>query len=382
MNNIYMEQYLKHHTNFIDQLKIIFPSEETIKVLTEINESDSNDKLVRVQLFSSLLTGDNFDMFIKNKIKVFSHKSPDTQAISESLFGPAFCIKNLLNNQPEEVKKVIWIELQTLCMIGELLKPEELVDNSKVKVLSQLIYASKNVPIEETQLNTVVPPAQAKLSNLEDMLGVQVNEETKIMIQDIVQSFEKVLTNQTSANPLGGIMEIGQQISTKYADKINKGEIELDKIMGSITKTIPGMEDMLGGMMGGMMGGTKNTKPKEKIIIDDNFSTANIDVGSTNTDDSKSFDIGGILRMADKIGVIPGGKELSGNSTNPPDNFSKMFEFIGKLDKAQNKEDAETLKQEMDSFLQKELGVDISALNAQLDQVIQTQTKESEKPDN
>jgi hypothetical protein len=54
------------------------------------------------------------------------------------------------------------------------------------------------------------------------------------MIDDIVESFEKVLTGQSSGNPLSGIMEISQKISVKYADKINKGDIELDKLMDEI----------------------------------------------------------------------------------------------------------------------------------------------------
>ena len=81
--------------------------------------------------------------------------------------------------------------------------------------------------------------------------------------------------------------------NNKLRDSINNGEIELNKLMGSITKTmpnmptngdmpditnIPGMEgigDMMKNMMGSMgpmMGGSnKDKKSEEKIIIDENF---------------------------------------------------------------------------------------------------------------
>jgi hypothetical protein len=361
MNNTYKEQYLKHHNNVIEQLKLIFPSEDTIKTLNMISQTSDEDKLNRGQLFSSSIVGDNFDMFVKNKIKVFSHKNPETQTISESLFGSEFCIKNLLNNQPEEVKNIIWTDLHTLCMIGELLKPEELADGNKIKILNQAIHKAKGLPLIETNKTS----AGVK-NKIEDMLGVTVNDETNSMIDDIVQSFEKILTNQSSDNPLSGVMEISQKISVKYADKINNGEIELDKIMESISKKVPGMEQMMGAMMNG---NNKKSKPKEKVIIDDNFSTANIQVGLNKEPDtkSKSFDIGGMLKMADKFGVIPGGKQGDANNLG----LGKVMELMQKLNTTETQADADALKQEMDSFLQKELGVDVEKLNTQLEQVTQ-----------
>ena len=430
MDNIYKQQYLKEYNNFIEQLKVIFPSEETMEILNVLSQTDDKTKMNNGKLFALLINNENLDLFIKNKIKVFSHKSPDTQKISESLFGPEFSIKNLLNNQPEEVKKVIWISLHTLCLLGEYLNSNESsINNEKIELLNQVILKERGTkqtePTETPQSTNSTSGAQ----KLEDMLGVEVNGETKTMIDDIVSSFEKVLTGQSGGNPFGGIMEISQTISMKYADKINKGEIELDKIMESITKKIPGMDQMMSGMMGGMMGGkSKKAVPKEKILIDENFSTANVEVGLNKEPESKSFDIGGILKMADQFGVIPGGKQKEGASGMPdlgkmmggmmegmsglpgmegmpdlskmmegmsglpgmegmPDlskmmegmsglpgmegmpDLGKMMEMMTKLDKTESNEDTQALKQEMDTYLQKELGVDVDKLNAQLDDV-------------
>jgi len=214
------------------------------------------------------------------------------------------------------------------------------------------------------------------------MLGVKVNNETTSMIDDIVGSFESVLTNQSGGNPLGGIMDISQKISVKYADKINNGDIELDKLMQAITSKVPGMDQM----MGGMMGGSKDkAKPKEKVLIDENFSTASVEVGINKEPESKGMNVSGILKMADQIGVIPGGKQSSKESgiedmMNGIPGIGKVMEMMQKLENTNTQEDAEALKLEMDSFLQSELGVDIEKLNEQLDSTSK-QFKEKNKDD-
>ena len=253
MDNIYIEQYLKFHGNFIKQLKIIFPTEDTIEILNTIDQSSDESKLTNGQLFTSSISGDNLEIFVKNKIKVFSHKNNDTKVISESLFGPDFCIKNLLNNQSEEVKKVIWTNLHTLCMIGEMLKPQEDINKIKIKLLNQVI---SNVNTDDDESNDSTQSSQRKSDikdKLKDILDVDVNPETKDMINDIVESFEQILTDKSSDNQLAKIMEISQKISVKYADKIQSGDIELDKIMKAIFKLVPGMDGMMDGAMGGMM---------------------------------------------------------------------------------------------------------------------------------
>jgi hypothetical protein len=385
----YESDYLKHFDNFIDQLKIIFPSEETLKTLSSIKSCSNEEKIANGQSFCSSIREyssdkeNNFDLFLKSKIKVFSHKSDDTKIISESLFGDKFCLKNLLNNQPEDVKKVIWTKLHTLYMISELLRPVELYDQEKVNRLNQVILASvseegnksnPNPNPSSTSDDSSNPETKAKL---QEMLGVDVNKETTSMIDDIVGSFEKVLTNQSNANPLAGIMEISQNISVKYADKINNGEIELDKLMQAITKKVPGMDQM----MSGMMGGTK-TKAKEKILIDENFSTANINVGMNKEPESQSINIASILKMADQMGVIPGGNQPCGDSggiQGLPD-MGALMKIMGKLESTSTSEEAAALKLEMDTFLQKNLGVDVDKLNEQLDSV--TKQMELNKTEN
>jgi len=364
-SNFYESQYLQMFSHFIEQLKVIFPDEETTKFLCEIDSLSDQDKISRGQNLSLSIDDKNFDLFCYSKIKVFSHKSEKTLAISESLFGNNLYLKNILNNQPDEVKKIIWNNLHTLCFLSELLKPENLQDNERIIKLTKLINTSEESEEEQEACNF----KDDTRKKLQEMLGVNVNNETTSMIDDIVGSFENVLTNQSGGNPLGGIMDISQKISVKYADKINNGEIELDKLMQAITSKVPGMDQM----MGGMMGGSKDkAKTKEKVLIDENFSTASVEVGINKEPESKGMNVSGILKMADQIGVIPGGKQSSKESgmedmMNGIPGIGKVMEMMQKLENTNTQEDAEALKLEMDTFLQTELGVDIDKLNEQLE---------------
>lgn len=383
-NNFFYDKYLSNYNNFVNQLKIIFSGDETQKKLNELFNLPDEKKIARGMLFSESVSDEYFNDFSKSKIKIFSHKSPATQKISESLFGDDFCLKNLLNNQPDEVKTIIWNNLHNILLVTELLKAEEDRNTTRISTLSKLLYKTQPEALhencEQTKTNFSGASSNAK-NKLKDMLGVEVNDETTGMIDDIVSSFESILTGDGSSNPFAGIMDVSQKISVKYADKINKGEIELDKLMKSITSKVPGMESVLGSM-GGMMGNTpsEKSKPKEKIIIDENFSTADIEVGLNKEEEKQSIKFGNVLKIADQFGVIPGGKQsqsgmpdLSGLGGIPGmqdiPNIGKVMEIMQKLEKTETPEEAEALKKEMDLFLQKDLGIDIEKLNKDLDKV-------------
>lgn len=361
MSEIFEGHYLSNFDGFIKQLKVIFSDETVQNNLNTILSLDNAIKLQNGQTFVDTIDDDNFELFVKSKIKVFSHKNEQTKTISESLFGADFCLKNLLNNQTDEVKAIIWYNLHSLFMITELRKPVELRNNAKLSALSKVTAKQKQ---DTPPATTSIPKYNAK-KKLQEMLGVDINKETTGMIDEIVSSFENILSKQSGGNPLSGIMEISQLVSTKYADKINNGEIELDKLMKAISKKVPGMEKM----MEGILSKTPTEKPKEKVVIDENFSTASVPVGEVKEDD-KGFNISGILKMADQFGVIPGGKpkEESNESGDIP-NIGKVMELMKKLESTKTKEEADALKQEMDSFLQKELGVDVEKLNEQLNTV-------------
>jgi hypothetical protein len=369
MSDFFKEQYLTNFNNFIDQLQFIFPDDETKTVLAVLKGMSDETKINNSQTFCNSITGENFDLFLKSKIKVFSHKSPNTLLISESLFGSNFSLKNILNNQPEEVKKIIWLNLHTLNMLAELMKPDDKQNKNNIVALNNLINGKQEI---ETLKLPHTSNNEAR-KRIQQMLGVDINNDTTDMIDDIVASFERVLSG-SGGNPLSGIMEISQTISTKYANKINSGDIELGKLMDSITTKVPGMDQMMKSMKTSGFSGT-STVPKEKVIIDENFSTADVIITETHNDNNGSgMKIGNMLKMADQFGVLPGGKTSEGMPSlsglpgldNIP-GIGKMMEMMQKLEKAESQDDAAALKLEMDSYLEKELGVDVNALNSQLD---------------
>jgi hypothetical protein len=372
MSTFFKERFLVNYDNFLEQLKIIFTSDETQIVLNNLVGLSTDSKIEHGINYANSIDDTNFDYFVKNKIKVFSHKNPDTQKISESLFGSELCLKNLLNNQPDDVKEVIWVNLHTLLLMSELLKEPH--NEARIKTLSDVITKERGLPTEQSNAQEEIQDVTKRgKQTLKDMFGSDINKETSEMLDDIVGSFEGLLSNNPSKS-LGGIMEISQKITTKYSEKINKGEIQLDKLMEAISKKVPGLEKMLGGMKGMMA--PKDEKPKEKIIIDENFSTAAVDVGQVKEETSSGMNIGNMLKMAQNFGVL-GGKKSDKQSTEQSaeqsgdsiPHMGKMLEIMQRLEKASLPEDTAAIKKEMDAFLQNEMGVDISQINNQLEEI-------------
>ena len=131
--------------------------------------------------------------------------------------------------------------------------------------------------------------------------------------------------------------------------------------MGSIQSSIPGMPDLAGGLGGlGGLGGKK--EPKEKVIIDEDFSTDNVELGDKDKDGKSSgMNLNNMLKMMNSMNGAGGG------DGNTPD-MGGLFSMLGKLDNIETEEDAEKLKKEMDSYLEKDLGIDVNKLNSQLSQ--------------
>lgn len=376
--------FLDYFNSFIKQLKIIFPDTIVNEILTKIENENDDSKRARGLYFAGLFDDENFDLFLKSKIKIFSHKNELNKQISESLFNENLSLKSMLNNQSDDIKKIIWSFLHNLFLYSNI------NDENKIKRLNEMLE-DKNKDVK---------------NKLHDIFGNDINSQTTNMIDDIVNSFEQILSNP-KGNPLSGILNISQQISSKYADKINSGEIELNKLMGSITKTmpnmptngdipditnIPGMEglgDMMKNMMGSMgpMMGSQDKKSEEKVIIDENFSTANVDVGKLE-ENSSSMKIGSMLKMADGLGVLPGGKKnknnndnnndmnslmsnlMSGNMNNDMNNlmpqFGKVMNVLQKIDTT-NETDMDKLKEEMDALLENDFGININNIKDKTD---------------
>lgn len=343
-NNFCNEKFLEEYNVFLNQLANLFVDEEDKVLIKKFIDECESDKLARgKQLYDSLEEEYVFELFVKSKVRLFSSKDEKTLLVSNSLFGEDLPIKRLVNNQSENTKGIIWKYLHLFYFLHESTNKNRNERKSKVsKALKE--------KTEKLQYNVK-----------NDLLDVDVNNDTNNMIDDIVSSFEKTLSNTSSDNPFENIMQITQDITEKYNDKIESGEIELDKLMGSIQKNIPGMPD-IGGL-------SKKEEPKEKVIIDDNFSTDQVELGDKDKKEKSSgMNLNNMLNMMNSMGGDSGAPQLGG-----------LFSMLGKLDSVESNEDAEKLKEEMDQYLEKELGVDVSKLNKQLDEA-ETKLKEGNDP--
>jgi DNA-binding ferritin-like protein (Dps family) len=365
-SNVDDTKYLNNFNEFVNQLKIIFINNDIQQILNDILQLSNEDKINNGKLFVELINNQFFDDFVKAKLKIFSHKNNNTLQLSESLFGSKLCIKYILNNQSEEIKKLIWTNLYNLYISCESLKPVEEQDTVKMDYIMRL-------------LNTKTNDARKKIH---EVLGTDINDHTTDMVNDIVSSFENIMNTKPGSNPLSDIMGLSQQISVKYANKINNGDIEIDKLLKCMTNKIPGMENMMSGensdimnnIMSSMGNMTDGNTEKEKIIIDDNFSTASVDVGATDKD-KNNINFGNILKMADQFGVLPGGKQTTNDNTNPDlssfnldglcnnPQLSKIMGMMSKLNSVNTPDEIENLKTEVDSFLQNEMNVDMDKIN-------------------
>jgi hypothetical protein len=310
----FIKKYIIEYNLFVKQLIKFFPNENT---LLDIEKLDDDLKIDNGKLFNSLIDENNIILFINSKLKTFSHKYNNSLELSKSLFYDnsilecKLYIKDILNNQSEDIKKVIWTFLHKLYILIEKNKPSDQINFKYINLLDKLY----NINLDD---------AREKIHNL---LDVDINDNTKEMIDDIVGSFDGILNN-TSDNPLNCIMNISKCISEKYGDKINKGEIEIDKIMKNIMSKIPGMNNMpfdISSMVGKM---SKDKKSEEKVIITDTFSTADVELGTI--EESKPFvKIGNILNIVDQLGIIPGGKKNNNNSQLP--DLGNMMNLMNNL---------------------------------------------------
>lgn len=343
MDNNYIETNLKEKLSvFITQLKTLYSNNESQLLLLENLEKINNDnfglKSNLYNFYESLGNEDLFKLFLRSKIKLFSTKTEETNKVSESLFGPELTLKSIFNNRSKDVKDNLWRYLHLFYLLIE--SNLENKSEDKINKLSKLL--DNNNESKKIELSTSEMSDKVK----KDILNVDVNDSTNNLIDDIVSSFQTSLDGN-SENPFDCIMDITEKITSKYKDKLASGEIELDKMMGSITSTLPGIGNLIG----------KKEEPKEKVIIDDNFSTDQVELGNKD-EEKKGFQLSGMMKMMNSMNGKGGGPNLKG-----------LMDVMGKLNNVKTDEDAKELKGEMDTFLEKELGLDVSKLNETINKI-------------
>ena len=303
-----MENCIVLYNDLLSNIKLILKVDVTEKQ----KQLDCIKEALINKFFFTLTNDDLFLLFSKMKIKVFSAKTVETHEISTVLFGEELPLKHLFNNQPEIIKNQSWdklfrlyIELLKLHKDGQFITPEKI--------------STRTSALEES-INQINLTLSSKVKS--NILKVDVNNSTNNMIDDIVGSFQNIMSNK-GANPFDNIMNITTMISDKYRDQLQNGDIQLDKIMG-------GMEGIIPGLM-------KQQDKPAPVVIDENFSTTGVDIG-------KEEEGGG--GISDMMKMLPG--------------MGGLMNMVQRINNVDSETDITAIKNEMDNYLEKELKVDMT----------------------
>jgi hypothetical protein len=340
-----MNDFFSYYSNFILHIKNVISDDDFFEnLICETREQ----QLERVKKFNdSLCTTTLLNHFIKNKIKLFSHKEKDTTSVSESMFGPEITLKKIFNNQDEIVKELFWTDLKYLLI-------------SYNKYILSINPDDKNAQDRIQKLDTkqVINPKEGlnKILKTENL-----NETTNNMINDIFSTFEKTV-GQPGANPFANIMEISKTISEKYKSNIENGEVNIDDLLTNMTG-LPGMENM-NGLIGSLTKQmqTSNDEPVEKVIIDENFSTAIVPKGEQK-EDSSNVNIGELLKTMDSLGLANPLMGLGGNKDE--NSMNKLMDVFGKLSNTSD-------PSEVNKIMENNLGIDMTKFTDEMSKVLGT----------
>jgi len=335
----------------LNRLATIFPNNNIINLV--VNESDEL-KLNRIKkLNNSITSTTNFNYLLKNKIKLFSHKEKDTLSISESLFGSELTLKKIFNYQDENLKLILWTDLKEMLLsYNEFLLT---TDNTNKSILER---------IEKLKLNNL-NPTNLNPTNLNPKEGINkilntanMNETTNDMINDIFGSFENSL-NSTSGNPFNNILNISQEITSKYKDKIENGDINLEDLLKNVTN-LPGMEN-ISGILNTL---TKQMAPKnepiETVVIDENFSTAIVPMGN-NTEPVNNLDLTALLKTMNSLGSMGFGNSNADGSNLDMTKMMGLFNKLGTINDPS----------ELNNIFEKELGMDMTKFTQEISNVLE-----------
>ena len=300
------ESFLIEYSKFLDQLLKLFSKSEMLPELNickELKEESDSEKIARgLCFYNSLEEADLFDSFCNKKITIFSSKNEDTNKISNSLLGEELPLKKLINKQSERTKDVVWNFLHTFYTLFEMSE-----NNREDRVLS----SKKNISNYEDNTKSLLDEKSRTPDISKKIIDMDLNDSTSSMINDIIGSFESNLKNSnTSENPFSNILEITNQIADKYTDKIDSGEIELDKLLDSMKDKLPGINNLVSEL--GLSTDSLKSQPKEEkeiTIIDENFSTDSVQLGVEGGDSKKSSLMSG-LGMINKLQNDPSIKKM------------------------------------------------------------------------
>jgi hypothetical protein len=222
---------------------------------------DKNIQLENCKKFNDYLQDDNyFNLFLKKKTKVFSHKDNKTKELSGILFNNIISTRDLLTNQTNKVKNIIWKHLYDIFIFIE--KNKLSPDLDKIKLLENA------EPLNKTKIN----------KKLDELLENNLEDGSKDIIKDIVSSFDNIALDTNHENIINNILNISKNISDKYSDDINSNKIDMKHLLANIVSKTPGAKEALPELL------EKLSEQPNQINVDEQFSTSSVNVSKNNKD--------------------------------------------------------------------------------------------------
>ena len=304
INSIYSDN--KTFTDIIDKVLLLEDSEKQILI------NNMYQKFTMVDNNQELL---NF-----KKVKLFSSKEEETYQLSCSLFGEDLTLKKIFNPLKDKDKEFMWISLKVLI---ECVKPKK----------------TKNA-----------------------ILNMEVDENVNLMIDDIVSEFKTSLNNKT--NPLESIFGITTKITEKYQDKLTSGEIQLDGLVQDLQNKMPGVKNIIEKIIPTDTDKDDTEDKKDKIIIDENFSTETVTTGIDKKEEN-SINISKYLPMINGLTGKSDGSALPDISSLTEEllggDLGDMLNMVQNVDDIKNKkpEEIKAIKEKMDKMMKEKFNIDI-----------------------
>ena len=373
-NDFYKTQFLEKYDEFLAQIKIMYPDKNNdVNIrIQSLEELDNEVKLSYGEKFVNNINSSttNKNLLLKRKIKLFSSKDEKTRSISYSLLNK-IPLKKLLNgNLSENNKIVIWDFIQLLYVFSELSnKDKDKTNKDFIKNLLDSVEKNRSVETELVESNS--ESNNTNTGNEKNILGLDVNNETNNMINDIVGMFQESLENNNNGNPFKNIVDVTKKITENYQNKIENGDIDLDGLLKNIQKTMPDIPDLSNLNLEG------KSEDEIKHIIDENFSTDDVPLG--NKDDNKKsggMNLGNMMNMMNKLTKSMGSEDGDNNM----ENLGKLVESMGGLNIPDNEEDAKEHSEKMRKILEEDFNMDLSELD-KLKESLETKGEDGELND-
>ena len=311
------KSYLVEFDNFLSQLATLFENSENTKaefdIVNSIRNEPEDEKLKRGKLFHSCLEDEDcFELFLNKKVNSFSSKNDNTKNLSNSLLGEGLPLKKLVNKQTEKTKDIVWNYLHTFYLLNETLMNDD--DGGREPNQERIENTLEKSADSNEMLKKISVNEDSKKKNVANkLLDIELNSSTTSMIDDIINSFEDKVNSSPDQNPMESIMDITNLIANKYTDKIESGEIQLEDLLDNMKSKLPGLDKIASNF--GLDGEAMGKKEEKKVtIIDENFSTDNVELGVEEGEKKGGLNLTNGLKML--------------NSMQSDPQFGKMFEML------------------------------------------------------